>query len=67
MLAADSITDMSAIARWSAGPSTDTAWTVQWGLNGFAIGSGTFTTVQVDSLLLSGLADLTAYDFYVRG
>ena len=66
-LSADSITDNSALARWSAGPSMDTAWTVQWGLNGFTLGSGTLTTVQVDSLLLSGLADFTLYDFYVRG
>ena len=66
-LFADNITDNSAIARWSAGPSADTAWTVQYDLSGFAIGTGTSTTVQVDSLILSGLADYTFYDFYVRG
>ena len=66
-LSADNITDNSATTRWSAGPSTDTAWTVQWGLAGFSIGTGTMTTVLVDSLNLSGLADLTTYEFYVRG
>ena len=41
-------------------------WEVEYGLSGFALGTGTSTVATSDSLLVTGLASDTDYDFYVR-
>ncbi len=65
-LAADSITDFSAILKWAPGCS-DTAWSVKWGLQGFdPLTAGTYVHTNVDSLMVNTLNDFVDYDFYVR-
>ncbi len=65
-LRAESITNVSATLKWATGCS-DTAWSVKYDLTGFdPATAGTYVHVNVDSLAISSLTDLTDYDFYVR-
>ncbi|MEK8179780.1 fibronectin type III domain-containing protein [Flavobacterium buctense] len=50
---------------WIAG-GTETAWEIQYGTQGFTLGSGTITTSTTVSKQISNIAANTAYDFYVR-
>ncbi|MGB1039900.1 MAG: T9SS type A sorting domain-containing protein [Flavobacteriales bacterium] len=65
-LNARNIATTSSTLGWSAGCS-DTAWSVEWGLSGFTLGSGTQVNSAVDSTNLTTLAGNTSYSFYVRG
>ena len=49
---------------WTAG--TASSWMVEYGVNGFAAGTGTRRTVSTNHITLSGLAPTTSYDIYVR-
>ncbi len=60
------VTEDSVYFAWT-GDATDSAWVVQYGQSGFAIGTGTTVSVGVDSLNIGGLAPATSYDIYVRG
>lgn len=52
---------------WTAG-GAETTWQVQYGPTGFALGTGTFTTVTPSSnTTLIGLTPNTFYQAYVRG
>ena len=42
------------------------AWEIQYGNDGFAIGTGTTVIFTPTSSLVSGLVEGTAYDFYIR-
>jgi hypothetical protein len=53
-------------ATWTAG-STETEWSLEYGNDGFSLGSGTFLTSTNDSITLNGLMQNTDYDVYVRG
>lgn len=65
-LSASSITATTASLGWTAGDS-ETVWDVEWGLSGFAQGSGTMINDTSDNpYTLSGLSSGTSYDFYVR-
>ncbi|MDC0015169.1 T9SS type A sorting domain-containing protein [Flavobacteriales bacterium] len=66
-LTATAVTAISATARWNAGPAGSTTWSIETGTVGFALGTGTYTNVTVDSLNLTGLSPATQYSFYVRG
>ncbi|MDN6279645.1 MAG: choice-of-anchor J domain-containing protein, partial [Psychroflexus sp.] len=45
---------------------SETEWTVEYGLEGFTLGSGTEVNVEdTPGVTISGLESVTAYDFYV--
>lgn len=54
---------------WDAGLSGETSWEIEWGVAGYApgtgaeLGSGTSVVTNYD---ISGLVEQTAYDIYVR-
>ena len=45
---------------------TETAWNVEYGVAGFAMGTGTNVSVTNDSLYILGLSSATYYDYYVQ-
>jgi len=62
-----SVTNNSAQLAWTSG-GTETEWEVQYGLTGFAYGTGTMVTgITSNPYLLSGLNPDTSYQYYVRG
>lgn len=64
-LLANPITNTSVSLDWTENGAA-TTWEIQWGLNGFALGSGTIVAVNTKPYTLSGLATGTAYAYYVR-
>ncbi|PLX01482.1 MAG: hypothetical protein C0594_13145, partial [Marinilabiliales bacterium] len=65
-LNAANITDSSADLGWTPGDSEGT-WNLEWGPEGFTPGSGTMLTGITDNpYSLTGLAELTTYDFYIQ-
>ncbi|WP_201983060.1 fibronectin type III domain-containing protein [Hymenobacter rubidus] len=68
-LASANLTNGSAQLSWQPGGSSTTGitYTVEYGLQGFAIGTGTVLTgLTTPSAQLTGLQSATAYCFYVR-
>jgi hypothetical protein len=65
-LASDSVTTSAAKLLWAAS-STDTAWRVEWGPAGFALGTGTLVSSSTTVEYLTGLMHSTDYSFYVQG
>ena len=67
-LSVSNITPTDALIAWnSASGSMNGIWDIEWGLSGFAIGSGaTISNVTTTSYLLTGLSSFTSYDFYVQ-
>ncbi len=65
-LAANNVTYYNAVLDWT--PSgNETSWLVEYGVTGFALGTGTQVSTTIDSLQLTGvLLANTCYDFYVR-
>jgi hypothetical protein len=49
---------------WTAG-GTETEWQIEYGLSGFALGTGTTINVTSNPYTLTGLTPLTGYDAYV--
>ena len=48
-------------------PFTQNTWNIEYGPTGFTQGMGTLITGQtIDELIVSGLTEQTAYDFYVQ-
>jgi len=65
-LSASAITNSGADLGWVVG-GVETEWEVQYGLNNFALGTGTFlSNLTVNSTPVSGLMANTLYQFYVR-
>jgi hypothetical protein len=65
-LTATEITATSALLGWTPG-GDETKWNIEWGLEGFEQGTGTFIEgVMVNPYLLEGLDPLTSYAFYVQ-
>lgn len=61
-----SITDDGATATWTIG-NAETAWNIEYGLNGFVQGTGTTVPVSgTPSYTMTGLNAFAAYDFYVQ-
>ena len=60
------LTTTSATVAWTAS-GTDTAWIVEYGLAGFTPGTGTTVQVAVDTLNITGLTELTNYEYYITG
>ena len=61
---AKNITDTSATLGWTAG-CTDSAYSIEYGLSGFAPGTGNIVNSTADTVDINGLSSLTNYDFYV--
>jgi hypothetical protein len=49
---------------WTAG-GTETAWKIQYGATGFALGAGTTITSSATTKVVTGLLATQGYDFYV--
>jgi hypothetical protein len=54
-----------ATVAWIAG-GAETSWQLQYGLNGFALGTGTSTIVSTNPATISGLTTNSFYQVYVR-
>ncbi len=63
-LTLDSIAQTSAKLSWITGGASN--WDVEYGIQGFIPGSGTFVYNVSNPYTLSGLTPGTTYDFYVR-
>jgi hypothetical protein len=50
---------------WTVG-CTETAWEIEYGAPGFALGTGTIVAAGTNPYVLGGLAQLSSYDVYVR-
>ncbi|HIP36834.1 MAG TPA: hypothetical protein EYG85_08270, partial [Crocinitomix sp.] len=65
-LAASNITNVGADLTWTPSPNGETSWTVEYGIAGFAQGSGTTVSVSTTpATTLTGLQPETTYDVYV--
>jgi hypothetical protein len=64
-LTATNLTDNSADLGWTENGSA-TAWNIEYGAPGFALGGGTTVTGVSNPHSLSGLTASTAYEFYVQ-
>ncbi len=49
---------------WTSGGATD--WQIEYGINGFTLGTGTIVSAGTNPFTVSGLNSSTTYDFYVR-
>lgn len=62
-----SLTNTSAQLSWANGGG-ESQWQVQYGLNGFTLGTGTIVSpVTTNPYTLTGLTANTTYQYYVRG
>ena len=64
-MAVSLITTTSANLSWTAG-ATETAWNIEYGATGFALGAGSTVAVTANSFPYVGLTANTSYDFYVQ-
>ena len=64
-LAITGITTEGADISWGAGLSNETEWVVEYGLPGFAPGTGTANTVNANATQITGLDDITDYEVYI--
>ena len=60
-----SITTSTAVVNWS--DSSATNFEIEYGVSGFALGTGTRVTSMLESVTLYGLTHSTSYDVYIRG
>jgi hypothetical protein len=60
----NTVTDLTATLSWTAN-GTETEWSIEYGPTGFALGTGTTATTTTNPHTISGLTELTDYDFYV--
>ena len=58
------VTSSTAEVGWNSNGALESL--VEWGPTGFTLGTGTAVSVTTDTLSLTGLAQLTSYDVYVR-
>ena len=66
-LLANNITVNSADLTWSIGPNGGTAWNIEWGVAGFAQGTGSIlNNINSNSYSLANLNPATDYSFYVQ-
>jgi hypothetical protein len=65
LLSVSPLTNTSVSIDWTEN-GTATTWEIQWGAQGFALGSGTVVAVSAKPYTLSGLSAATAYSVYVR-
>lgn len=63
-LGTKSVTPNTASVYWTTGGAS--AWNVEYGPAGFIPGSGTMIAATNDTTTLTGLTQLTTYDFYIQ-
>lgn len=63
--ASDFIDDTNVNLNWIAG-ADESAWEVEYGISGFALGTGTVVSSAVHNLTISGLDSNNSYQFYLR-
>lgn len=63
--ASDFIGGTSVSLGWEAAPGTS-AWQIQYGIEGFAVGSGMQITATENSATIPGLNSTNNYEFYIR-
>lgn len=61
----DVLTANSADISWTA-VGSETSWNIEYGLSGFAMGSGTPGTAATESFSAGSLTANTSYDFYIQ-
>lgn len=59
------VTTTTAVVSWS--DSSATNFEIEYGVSGFALGTGTRVTSMLESVTLYGLNHSTSYDVYIRG
>lgn len=64
-VAASDVTTESAVINWIADNAVS-SWQVQYGVSGFALGTGTVANATTNTYTINGLNDGTAYDVYVK-
>ena len=64
-ISVDNLTNASADITWAVADSAD-SYNVEYGLTGFALGTGTFTNTTDLFLNLTGLLQNTDYQFYIQ-
>jgi len=64
-LTAFNITQTSALLDWVEN-GTATEWNIEWGVQGFVLGTGIPVHIMSKSHLLNGLMPSTTYDYYVQ-
>ena len=64
-VAASDVTTESAVINWIADNAVS-SWQVQYGVSGFALGTGTVANATSNTYTINGLNDGTAYDVYVK-
>jgi hypothetical protein len=60
------VTQNSALVSWTAGTAGDDEWVIEYGPQGFALGSGTQITVTENPFLLEDLDNSTFYSLVMR-
>ena len=64
-IAASNITTTTLDLAWTPGIS-ETAWNVEYGPAGFALGTGTLVNVTANPYTITGLTQGTSYDVYIQ-
>ena len=64
-LTASDVQGNSVVLDWSEG-GRESEWEIEWGLEGFDLGTGIRLTTDHHPYLLTGLTGETSYDIYVR-
>lgn len=63
--ASDFINNTNINLSWTAG-SDEISWEIQYGLQGFAVGTGTSVTAAITNYTVTGLNPANTYSFYLR-
>jgi hypothetical protein len=66
-ISAVNIQKFQATVQLTAGNASQTAWDIEYGLDGFTPGTGTVLNTATTSTVVSGLLSSTAYQYYVTG
>jgi len=64
-LTSSNVTESSVTLNWTSDPMAE-SWQIEYGFAGFAQGTGTSVTTNVNTYVVTGLEDESSYDFYVR-
>ena len=64
-LVSSNVTTSSVDFGWTAA-GTETVWNVEYGLTGYALGTGTVLVASTNPFTISGLTDNSSYDLYVQ-
>ena len=59
------VTYSSVTLNWAVDPMAE-SWVIEYGYTGFAQGTGTRVSTDVNSYVVNGLEDETSYDFFVK-